>query len=202
MTRSAKICLFIFVAVAGIAGTVSQVVAARPDTGVLYLNAERTSFALISERGAKFGIYNIEDVAGTVPEPSIGAPAADCSDQQYRCVRFGFKGFAVPRNGLFDKSKYWAGGIQYKVLLCYRHARNGCVVALIQGDCQMKDVNGFCRAGATGRKNNPGPVTYFIYNRRFGVVAFGSSSDPVGPIAAEQAARVNLLQGNIGVLHD
>jgi hypothetical protein len=168
----------------------------------LYLNAERTDFSLLSESRTSFGIYNFSDVRGVVPETSIGAPATDCSDKKFLCFRFGFKGFAVPRSGLYDFSKYISGGIQFTVLHCYRRDQSRCAIALVQGDCQAKTDDGFCHIGQNGRKSNSGPVTYFIYNRRYGVVAFGSNPVPVDFILAEQAARVNLLQGDRGMLSE
>jgi hypothetical protein len=191
------------------------VVVARADKGAwgavagsfYYANAERTFSLSVKSGGLLAGpIISKRPVASQTDVfrgEALGAPAEDCSNAAYRCIKSGFQAFAVPRNDLPSTARYSIAGTAFRVVKCLRADRTVCQVAVIEADCQTRNLKKhICELYSGGPNKNPdrGPVTYFIYNEDFGVTSIGIAGEKKRDAEATLAAKVYVLQGNIGLL--
>jgi hypothetical protein len=173
--------------------------------GVLYLNAEKTYFYKIGSTKTDLGVFrsNTKDASFLVDRGIGGAPTADCSSRSFLCRQVHNMVFAVPRAPLSATSQYIAAGARFKVDKCYQYTDKKCSVALVESNCEFLTEAGKCEPYSNGRvaSANPGPVVYFIFNERYGVVSFGFGADFVPDLeTAENSAQYLLLQGDRGLL--
>jgi hypothetical protein len=175
---------------------------------IKYANAERTRYfklmagsIVIGEIGTSHGGEKQDQVS---IDREVGAKAYDCSGMSYRCIKAIRTVFAVPRGALHSAATYEVLGTRFEVLKCFRGNNNICHVALISADCtRIKNAeNCAIVRDARNKSDRPGPISYFIYNDRFGITSFGIVDEKAH--SAEQLnilARMFVLQGDIGFLH-
>ena len=179
----------------------------RVASSFYYANAERTFFLSLRDGNLLAGpIVSKRPVASQTDVfrgEALGAPAEDCSDAAYRCFKSGFQAFAVPRNHLSPTARYSIAGTAFRVVQCLRGDRTVCQIAVIEADCQTRNVQKHICGLYSGDPNkNPdqGPVTYFIYNEDFGVTSIGIAGEKKRDAEATSAAKVYVLQGGVGFL--
>ena len=129
-----------------------------------------------------------------------GYPIRDCSDEKYTCLSSWFRVFAVPKGNIEVGMSYEIAGAKLKVENC----EMDCKVALISSNCQGMVGNEYC--GLDNALNvEKGPITYFLYHEKFGILSFGvgngqpqNKSDELKN--AEAVSRQFILKNESGLL--
>lgn len=172
-----------------------------------YINAARTFFLSVKNGSLLAGPVvprlQLGSQNDALQDEALGAPAEDCSDKTFRCVKSSFQVFAVPRTRLAPATHYAMAGMAFRVVKCLRGDKTVCQVAVIEADCQTRIIKMHtCKlySGDPRKNPDPGGITYFIYNEDFGVTSVGVTGSKKNSTEAVAAASVYILQGKAGLL--
>lgn len=123
-------------------------------------------------------------VIGVVWISDFGKKLIDCSNDWFRCLRWGPNVLATPRASLHSGQIYFVGGIKFRVEKCFAEAQymssDACDVALISATCRnMRLEEEACdpeHKVPKGVSAGPSFVRYFFYHYEYGVTAMGTGS--------------------------
>ena len=149
------------------------------------ISAEQNNRAAIVPR--KIGMVFISDFAKDL---------IDCSNDEFRCLRWGPEVLAISKAPLRSGQRYVMGGVEFRVEKCVGEARymssDACEVVLISGVCRNMHIEeGICdpvRVVPKGVSAGPDFVIYFLYHHRYGVTALGQYG-----LAAKGPDSINAL---------
>lgn len=177
----------IFLIMVGARLIIGNLVVAGESAGVITyswpdrLEAYEFSVAATSDGGQD----QLSKTIGVVWISDFGKNLIDCSDDRFRCLRWGPNVLATPRTTLHRGKIYFVGGIEFRVEKCIAEAQymrsEECDVALISATCRnMRLEEEVCdpeHEVPRGVSAGPSFVRYFFYHHQYGVTAMGT-----GPI--------------------
>lgn len=123
----------------------------------------------------------------------------DCSTNTLMCKRADTFVFAVPRGRLNIGRSYSVAGSRLKLEACLAKTGNVCTSVLVRSDCERYSSTG-CSVvkGGRGASSNPGPLTFFVYDKSSGITSLGLAMTV--PKDTSSMARTMLLKGKKGLL--
>jgi hypothetical protein len=202
-------------AILGLLGLLSVAApAARADTlyggqlgGTYEYDATDRATRFVIRDGTASVVRLRQDIASAVDTDSAArffAYAYDCSTSDFRCFQAGGKLLAVPRAGIrAGQASYFIAEVEFSVLACMDQRGPGCDVALIEADRQDRESESRSEWSPKREQNASiaGPIVYFIFDRRIGVVSLGFAHERTRSASERIAlARTYVLRGEKGLL--
>jgi hypothetical protein len=206
MTTCRNIVLVVLLGL-GLCDERTSAVLAR-ERAISYANAARTWREVFVEKHVtSVAVMPKQPLPAQEENPFFGEtrtrPAHDCSTAEVRCTSYWSRVFAVPRGRLSPSASYAAAGATLTVESCLRGDDKVCQVALIRADCQRIAGKDGCEQVVGGREKSdePGPLTYFIFNEDVGITAWGVAREPAKTRDDQlRIAYQMVLQGDRGLL--
>lgn len=164
----------------------------RPQAPITYVLASDPRYAVT---------FNDTYVAIGMRDPPLGwgERRRDCSDETLECSAAGRLVFAIPRRAAHAGFDYTAEGVRFRIDRCLD---SECARVIVRADCEVFG-EGRCRlSDAAVDDETAGFMTYFVFDRRVGVVSMGFDLERISnrPDIIQQISEEYVLEGANGIL--